>query len=133
MTQSTPPTSKEKLKIKQCSDVLNLASDQKDTESPTNKLKKYYDKYKNTPKWGRKYEKKEEVHEDMFNHFKNIFDKREQENEETISKFLGEIENHPEALAKKLTAADREANEKEISLNEPRETLNDANSGKTSC
>ena len=33
---------------------LNLASDQKDAESPTNKLKKYCDKYKNTPEWGRK-------------------------------------------------------------------------------
>ena len=69
---------------------------------------------------GRKYEKKEEVHEDMFNHFKNIFDKTEREKGETISKFLGEIENHPEALAKKLTEAEKEANEKEISLDELR-------------
>ena len=108
---------------------LNLASDQKDAESPTNK-KKYCDKYKNTPEWERKYEKKEEVHEDMFNHFKNIFDKREREKGDTISKFLGEIENHPEALAKKLTKAKKEANEKEISLDELKETLED-DSGKT--
>ena len=37
---------------------LSLASDQKDAESPINKLKKYCDKYKDTPEWGRKYEKR---------------------------------------------------------------------------
>ena len=57
--------------------------------------------------------------------------KRNEKKGETISKFIGEIENHPEALAKKLTEAEKEANEKEISLNELRETLDDANSGKT--
>ena len=39
---------------------VNLANDQKDTESPAQKLKKYCDKYKNTTEWGKKYEKKEE-------------------------------------------------------------------------
>mgnify|MGYP001326852973 CR=1 FL=1 len=52
----------------------------------------------------------------MFNHFKNIFDKRERGKGETISKFLGEIENHPEALAKKLTEAEKEANEEKPSM-----------------
>ena len=41
----------------------------------------------------------------MFTHFKNIFDKRERAKGETISKFLGDIVNHPETLAKKLTDA----------------------------
>ena len=63
----------------------------------------------------------------MFNQFKNIFDKREREKGETMGKFLEDIENHPEALAKKLTEAEKEANEKEISLGELRETLDDAN------
>ena len=49
---------------------LNLANDQKDAESPAQKLKKYCDKYKDTPEWGTKYEKKEDAHKDMYDHFK---------------------------------------------------------------
>ena len=67
----------------------------------------------------------------MFEHFKNIFDERKWEQGETIRKFLGEIQNNPETLAKKLTELEREANEKEITLEELRETLEDANAGKT--
>ena len=97
---------------------MNLASDQKDAESPAIKLRKYCEKYKNTPEWGTKYENKEDAHNDMFDHFKNIFDERKREEGETIGKFLGEIQNNPETLAKKLTDLEREANDKEISLEE---------------
>ena len=37
---------------------MNLANDQKDAESPAQKLKKYCDEYKNTTEWGKKYEKR---------------------------------------------------------------------------
>ena len=63
----------------------------------------------------------------MFNHFKNIFDERKREQGETIEKFLGDIKNNPETLAKKLTDLEKEANDKEITLEELRETLEDAN------
>ena len=110
---------------------MNLANDQKDAESPTLKLRKYCDKYKNTPEWGKKFEEKEVAHNDMFDHFKNIFDERKREQGETIGKFLGEIQNNPETQAKKLTELEREAKEKEVTLEELRESLEDANAGKT--
>ena len=78
-----------------------------------------------------KYEEKEDAHNDMFDHFKNIFDERKREQGETIEKFLGEIQNNPETMAKKLTDLEKEANDKEITLEELRETLEDANAGKT--
>ena len=40
---------------------LNLSSDKQSTDSPSNKLKKYCDKYKDTNEWGKKYEKPEEM------------------------------------------------------------------------
>ena len=67
----------------------------------------------------------------MFDHFKNVFDERKREQGETIGKFLGEIKTNPETLAKKLTELERKANDKEITLEELRETLDDANAGKT--
>ena len=48
-----------------------------------------------------------------------------------MEKFLGEIQNIPDTLAKKLTEVEKEANDEEISLEELRETLDDANAGKT--
>jgi len=66
----------------------------------------------------------------MYDHFKNIFDERKREQGVTIEKFLGEIKDNPETLAKKLTDLARESNEKEISLEELRETLDNANAGK---
>ena len=56
---------------------LNLASDKMSTDTPANKLKKYCDKYKNTAEWGQKYGgEKEEMQDDLHDHFKNIFDDR---------------------------------------------------------
>jgi hypothetical protein len=110
---------------------LNLASDKMSSDSPTVKLKKYCDKYKDTEDWGKKYETKEEVHEDMYEHFKNIFDIRPRKEGTTIESFLKEIKDNPETIGKKLTDAEKEANDKVISLEELTETLEAANAGKT--
>ena len=41
---------------------MNLANDQKNAESPAQKLKKYCEKYENTAEWGKKYVNKEDAH-----------------------------------------------------------------------
>ena len=41
---------------------LNLESFKISTDSPANKLKKYYDKNKNTAEWGKKYEREKRGH-----------------------------------------------------------------------
>ena len=68
---------------------------------------------------------------DLHNHFKNIFDGRPQDKNTSIENFLKEIKDNPETLGKKLTDGEREATDKEISLEELKETLEDANSGKS--
>ena len=49
----------------------------------------------------------------------------------SIENFLKEITDHPETVGKKLTESERLAMDKEISLEELKETLEDASSGKT--
>ena len=63
--------------------------------------------------------------------FKNIFDVRPREKNVSIENFLKEIANHPETIGKKLTETEKLAADEEISLEELKETLEDANSGKT--
>ena len=48
---------------------LNLSSDKQSTESPSNKLRKYCDKYKDTDEWGEKYDKIEEMQTDLHDAF----------------------------------------------------------------
>ena len=67
----------------------------------------------------------------MYDHFKDIFNKRPRKEGSSIENFLGEIKDNPETLAKKLTNAEREANEADISMKELKETLEEANAGKT--
>ena len=89
---------------------LNLASDQRSTDSQTIKLKKYCKKYENTPEWVKKNDKKEDVQEDMFDYLKNIFDEGKHEQRVSIDKFLGDIQNNPDVLAKDLSESEKEAN-----------------------
>ena len=63
--------------------------------------------------------------------FKKIFDERPREKNVSIENFLKEIANHPETMGEKLTETERQATDKENSLEELKETLEDANSGKT--
>ena len=110
---------------------INLASDKISTDSPANKLRKYSDKYKNTAEWGKKYDKKKEMHTDLHFAFKIISDERPRDKNASIENFLKEIKDHPETLGNKLSDGEREATDKEISLEELKETLEDTNSGKT--
>ena len=82
---------------------LNLSSDKQSTDSPSNKLRKYCDKYKDTDEWGKMYEKTEEMQNDLHDAFKNIFDAKPRGKNVSIENFLKEIANHPETLGKKLT------------------------------
>ena len=110
---------------------LNLSSDKLSSESPSNKLRKYCDKYIDTEEWGKKYDKKEEMQTDLHDAFKNIFNERPRDKNASIENFLKEIKDHPETVGKKLTESEKLATDKEISLEELKETLEDANSGKT--
>ena len=109
---------------------LNLSSGKQSTDSPSNKLRKYCDKYKDTDEWGKMYEKTEEMQNDLHDAFRNIFDARPREKNVSIENFLKEIA-HPETMGKKLTETERQAADEEISLEELKETLEDANYGKT--
>ena len=110
---------------------LNLSSDKQSTDSQSNKLRKYCEKYKDTEEWGKMHEKTEEMQNDLHDAFRNIFDARPREKNVSIENFLKEIANHPETMGKKLTETERQAADEEISLEELKETLEDANSGKT--
>ena len=68
---------------------------------------------------------------DLHDHFKNIFDERQRGKNASISFLLKKIKDNPETLGKKLKDGEKEATDKEISLEELKETLEDANSGKT--
>ena len=86
---------------------LNLSSDKQSTESPSNKLRKYCDKYKDTDEWGKMCEKTEDMQADLHDAFKNIFDARPREKNVSIENFLKEIANHPDTMGKKLTYTER--------------------------
>ena len=110
---------------------LNLSSDKQSTDSPSNKLRKYCDKYKDTDEWGKKYDKPEEMQNDLHDAFKKIFDARPRGKNVSIENFLKEIASHPETMGKKLTDTEKQAADEEISMEELQETLEDAKSGKT--
>ena len=69
----------------------------------------------------------------LHNAFKNIFDERPRDKTAWIENFLKEITDHPETLGKNMTDGEREATDKELSLEELKETLEYANSGETPC
>ena len=50
-------------------------------------VRKYCNKYKDTDEWGKKYDKKEEMHTDLHDAFKNIFDERPRDKNATIENF----------------------------------------------
>ena len=110
---------------------LNLSSDKQSTDSPSNKLRKYCDKYKDTDEWGKMYEKTEDMQNDLHDAFKNIFDARPRGKNASIENFLKEIANNPDTLGKKLTDTEKQAADEEICLEDLKETLEDAKSGKT--
>ena len=127
-------SSKEKQRKQLCSNSSTLRSRQSDklsTESPSNKLRKYCDKYKDTDDWGKKYDQKEEMQTDLHDAFKHIFDERSRDKNVSIENFRKEITDHPETVGEKLTESEWLATDKEISFEELKETLEDANSGKT--
>jgi hypothetical protein len=68
---------------------------------------------------------------DLHDDFKHIFDERPRDKNVSIENFLKEITDHPETMGNIFTESERLASDKEISLYELKETLEDANSGKT--
>ena len=68
---------------------------------------------------------------DLHDAFRDIFDERPRNKNVSIENFLKEIKDNPDTIGKKLTESEKLANDKEISLEELKETLEDANSGKT--
>ena len=81
---------------------------------------------------GKKYETNKEMQNDIHNHFKNIFDVRPRQKIVSIENFLKGKKGLGLGLGKKLTDAEKEAKDAEINLDELKETLEDANAGKTS-
>ena len=79
----------------------------------------------------KKYDKKEEMQTDLHDAFKHIFDERSRDKNVSIENFRKEITDHPETVGEKLTESEWLATDKEISFEELKETLEDANSGKT--
>ena len=65
---------------------------------------------------------------DLHDAFKNIFDARPRGKNASIENFLKENANNPDTLGKKLTYTERQAADEEISLEELKETLEDAKS-----
>ena len=63
--------------------------------------------------------------------FEDIFKYRPRQANKNISTFLGDLKDHPEVLAKKLTELDEIEADKPITTEELKETLDNSNAGKT--
>ena len=79
--------------------------------------------------YGNKYENKDELKEDMAEFYEDIF--RYRPRNKNISTFLGDLKDHPEVLAKKLTELEKMEADKQITTEELKETFDNSNAGKT--
>ena len=100
---------------------MNLASDKKQMESPSNKLEKNKKKYTDT----------QEIPDDVQEFYENIFKKRERPEGVSIEKFLGELKNRLEVTNKILTDDEKEMTNKKITKEELKAALDRVSSGKT--
>ena len=101
---------------------LNLSKSKKQSESPSQKII--------NPKTGKKFVEKKELQALVHEHFTNIFEFKHQKTTK-IEDFLGDIADKEETLKKKLTIAEKEENEKDITLDELEYSLKTSNGGKT--
>ena len=97
---------------------LNLASDKKSLDSPSNKLEKNKKKYKN----------KEELLVNDF--YTNIFKKRERQPGVSIDKFLGDLKDRPEVISRRLTEEEKDNTNKTITEEELKTALDRVSSEK---
>ena len=100
---------------------MNLASDKKQMDSPSNKLEKNKKKYTDT----------NELLDDVHNFFEDIFKKRERPEGVSIEKFLGDLKDRPEVTNKILTEEEKENTNKKITEEELKAALDRVSSGKT--
>ena len=100
---------------------MNLASDKKQMDSPSNKLEKNKKKYTDT----------QELLDDVHNFFEDIFKKRERPEGVSIEKFLGDLKDRPEVTNKILTEEEKENTNKKITAEELKAALDRVSSGKT--
>ena len=100
---------------------MNLASDKKQMDSPSNKLEKNKKKYTDT----------QELLDDVHNFFEDIFKKRERPEGVSIEKFLGDLKDRPEVTNKILTDDEKEMTNKKITAEELQAALDRVSSGKT--
>ena len=104
-------------------------------DSPSTRLTKIRRKYQrfnenkqeleNTKLHGKKYENKDELKEDIAEFYEDIFKYRPRKANKNISTFLGDLKDHPEVLAKKLTELEKSEADKPITTEELKETLDD--------
>ena len=100
---------------------MNLASDKKQMDSPSNKLEKNKKKYTDT----------NELLDDVHNFFEDIFKKRERPEGVSIEKFLGDLRDRPDVTNKILTEEEKENTNKKITEEELKAALDRVSSGKT--
>ena len=84
------------------------------TKYKTNKDRKKVSKiqwnkqeWENTKEHGKKYENKDELKEDIAEFYEDIFKYRPRKANKNINTFLGDLKDHPEVLAKKLTELEK--------------------------
>ena len=69
--------------------------------------------------------------EDTAEFYEDIFKYRPRKANKNINAFLGDLKDHPEVLAKKLTELEKLVADKQITTEELKETLDNLNASKT--